>query len=190
MRTLFTAALVASAFASPVLAQDRAPFTGARVEAVTGFDRVQSSGDHSDGIAYGGQLGYDFQSGLGLVGVEAEATGSTADECTGGATVANPTLCVKAGRDLYAGGRIGTVVSGSTLLYAKGGYTNARVRATSFNGTSTTTLAGNNRDGYRVGAGLEHSFGTNLYAKAEYRYSDYGDHIQRHQALAGVGVRF
>ena len=191
MRKIFTAAVLsASALAAPALAQDRAPFTGPRAEAVVGFDRVQADGGHEDGVSYGGQVGYDFQAGGFLVGIEGEATGSSTDSCDGVGTVANPNLCVKAGRDLYAGGRIGTVIGGSTLLYAKAGYTNARVRLTTSDGTTTTTLGGANLDGVRVGAGIEHKFGSNFYGKAEYRYSNYEQGISRHGVLAGVGVRF
>lgn len=188
MRTLFTLALLASA--TPAFAQDNAPFTGPRAEGVVGYDRVQAGGDHTDGVAFGGQLGYDFQSGLGLIGVEGEVTGSSADTCSGSTTAADPRICLKAGRDLYAGGRIGTVIGGSTLLYGKVGYTNARVRLTSNDGTGTTNLAAGNADGVRVGAGLEHSFGGKFYGKAEYRYSNYEGGVERHQALAGLGVRF
>ena len=191
MRNIVTAALLsATAIAAPAAAQEQAPFTGPRAEAVVGWDRIQGGGDHADGVSYGGQVGYDFQSGFGLIGIEGEATGSSADRCTGPASATNPNLCLKAGRDLYAGARIGTVLGENTLLYGKVGYTNARVRLTSDNGTSTTTLTGRNLDGVRVGAGLEHKFGGNFYGKAEYRYSNYEDGVSRHGVLAGVGVRF
>ena len=191
MRKIFAAVVLsASALAAPALAQERAPFTGPRAEAVVGWDRIQADGGHQDGVSYGGQVGYDFQSGLGLIGIEGEATGSTTDACDGAGSVANPNLCVKAGRDLYAGARIGTVIGGNTLLYAKAGYTNARVRLTSSDGTTTTTLGGRNLDGVRVGAGLEHKFGGNFYGKAEYRYSNYQQGVSRHGVRAGVGVRF
>lgn len=191
MRTIISAALVSAiALAAPAVAQERAPFTGPRAEAVVGFDRVQAGGGHEDGVSYGGQVGYDFQSGFGLIGIEGEATGSSTDACDGPGSVANPNLCVKAGRDLYAGARIGTVIGGSTLLYGKVGYTNARVRLTTNDGTTTTTLGGADLDGVRVGAGLEHKFGGNFYGKAEYRYSNYEQGVSRHGVLAGVGVRF
>ncbi len=61
-------------------------------------------------------------------------------------------------------------------------------------------------DGWRIGAGLQQSIGTNTYAKLEYRYSNYekADYrfvdggsteqfdvdTDRHQIVAGVGVRF
>ncbi|MDE0880300.1 MAG: outer membrane beta-barrel protein, partial [Sphingomonas bacterium] len=112
---------------------------------------------------------------------------------------------VKAGRDLYLGGRIGYLVSPTTMVYGKVGYTNARLDLTR---NDTVTETGNhfNLDGYRVGAGIEKSLTPRTYAKVEYRYSNYGDarleyangantnnfsvDTDRHQVMAGVGFRF
>jgi len=105
-------------------------------------------------------------------------------------TLADPRLCLKSGRDLYAGGRIGTVLGGSTLLYAKAGYTNAQAKLTSDDGTGQITLDKSNLDGVRVGAGVEHAVGPRSYVKAEYRYSNYEAGVQRHQGMAGFGFRF
>jgi outer membrane immunogenic protein len=194
MTKFLTAALVATtALSAPAFAQSddsRAPFTGPRVEAVAGWDRVQAGGEHKDGVTYGGGAGYDIQAGGAVVGIEGELTGSTTDSCVGARTTADPQICLKAGRDFYAGGRVGAVVGGNNLLYAKAGYTNARARVTSDNGTTVSTLTGRNLDGVRVGAGVEHSFGRSAYGKVEYRYSNYQDGVSRHGVLAGVGVRF
>lgn len=193
MTKFLTAALVATtALSAPAFAQsgDAAPFTGPRVEAVAGWDRVQGGGEHRNGVTYGGGVGYDFQMGGAVVGLEGELTGSTTDSCGGSKTVADPQICLKAGRDLYAGARVGAVLGENNLLYAKAGYTNARVRLTSDDGTATTTLAGRNLDGVRVGAGVEHKFGSSTYGKVEYRYSNYQDGVSRHGVVAGVGVRF
>ncbi|HTI31587.1 MAG TPA: porin family protein [Sphingomonas sp.] len=192
MTKFFTAALVATtALSAPAFAQgsDPAPFTGPRVEAVAGWDRVQGGGEHKNGVSYGGAVGYDFQAGGAVLGIEAEGTGSSTNSCGGAGTVADPKVCLKAGRDLYAGGRVGAIVGDNTLLYAKAGYTNARVRLTSYDGTTTSTLTGKNLDGVRVGAGVEHNFG-GAYGKVEYRYSNYQDGVARHGVVAGVGVRF
>ena len=43
MRTIFTAALLASALATPALAQEAAPFTGPHVELTGGWDRLTGS---------------------------------------------------------------------------------------------------------------------------------------------------
>jgi outer membrane immunogenic protein len=175
MRILAISALALAAVATPAFAQDEAEdtFTGARVDAVAGWDNVGSDGESESGFLYGGSFGYDLQRGKAVFGVEGEVTGSTTEDCSAGA-------CVTAGRDLYAGARVGVVAAPSTLIYAKGGYTNARAEIGGF---------GENFDGFRIGAGVEQSFGK-FYGKIEYRYSNYELDLERHQVVAGLGVRF
>ena len=121
MRSLVTvAAFAATAFAVPAIAQDNAAsadssFSGPRVEGLVGWDRVQNHG-HDSGVNYGVGAGYDFQSGGMVFGVEAEAADSTTKRCVGARTPVDPRICAKSGRDLYVGGRVGTVVGSRTLL--------------------------------------------------------------------------
>jgi outer membrane immunogenic protein len=198
MRKLVLAALAASVFATPALAQD-APFTGLRAEGVVGYDRVddgtgQDAGS-SDGVTYGGAIGYDFQMGRAVFGPEVELTGSSTDTRADSLLVPGDRLVVDMGRDIYAGGRIGAAITPTTLLYAKAGYTNARVE-TEYRTPGVTTSIGEDMEGYRLGAGAEMKLSGNAYVKAEYRYSNYGSidgydiDVDRHQIVAGVGVRF
>lgn len=200
MRTqIFTAALIAaSALATPALAQDAAPsFTGPRAEAIVGWDRVEDdsiSNGSRDGVVYGGQIGYDYQAGSTVFGVEGEVTGATTKDSAYGVLVAGDRLRVSAGRDLYVGARVGFVAGNRTLIYAKGGYTNARFD-TRYDGAGSTIEEHDTVDGWRLGAGAEVRLTDKLYAKAEYRYSNYdsesaGVNADRHQLLAGVGIRF
>ena len=170
-------AAVAIAVTAPAQAQEAAqPFNGFHVEAITGYDHVE---DGDDGILYGIGAGYDFRIDDVVLGIEAEALESTAGECAGG-------TCVDAGRDLYIGGRIGGVVADSVLLYAKAGYTNARVVATTGN-----TTVGANLDGLRIGGGVEYRFSNSpLSLRAEYRYSNYEAGVDRHQGVLGLAYRF
>lgn len=180
MKTLILAAVAALTVATPALAQDRAPFTGPRAEGVIGYDKVDINVDgvsNPDGLMYGGAIGYDVQLGGLVVGAEGEYTDSDANISAVGARV-------DAARDLYAGGRVG-FATGPGLLYAKVGYTNAR-----FKGTSAGISDSTNLDGVRVGGGMEFAIARNLYAKAEYRYSNYSDDVERHQVVGGVGIRF
>ncbi len=172
MRFLSASALLLAVIATPAFAQDDAPpasetFTGPHAEAIAGWDNVRGSGDSDSGLAYGGAIGFDVQKGPAVFGVEGEVTGSTVEDSG-----------IHAGRDLYAGGRIGYVIGDTTMVYAKGGYTNARVSNIG------------NFDGYRIGGGVEHSFGR-FFGKVEYRYSRYDDAgLNRDQVVAGLGVRF
>lgn len=222
MRFILLAVLGAAFPAAAAQAQEAPPpappaegvFSGPRVGAILGYDKLQPgssedsdiAGDDegADGLLYGGEIGYDWQRGRFVFGAEAEIAGSTAK-------VGNPARAnlgfgrVKAGRDLYVGGRIGTTLSPTTLVYAKAGYTNARIDLTASDGT-TETGGHFNLDGYRLGLGVERALSPRTYAKIEYRYSNYGDarfeyasggntnnfgiDTDRHQIAAGVGFRF
>lgn len=212
MRKLLLAALFAATAPTPALAQDAAPFTGLRAEGVVGYDSISDGSDQdsasSNGILYGGQLGYDFQAGRAIVGVEGEVTGSTTDTRADSMLAAGDRFQLDAGRDLYAGARVGVAVSPQAMIYAKGGYTNAKLDVIASDGT--TDVEGDFKlDGYRVGAGIEHAIGnsflSNGFVKLEYRYSNYGDakfdfdggatddfdiDTDRHQIVAGIGIRF
>ena len=217
MRKFVLAASALSALtAVPALAQETNPtFTGPRVEATLGYDHVGAGSSTSnnngrddqkiDGLLYGGGIGYDVAVGSLLVGAEGEITGSTARNSQNSYTSTFGYGRVKQGRDLYAGARIGILASPTTMIYAKGGYTNARLRVLAGSTTQTTDTSFN-LDGYRVGAGVEHALSPNTYVKAEYRYSNYGRasvlygsgttsgkfdvDTDRHQGVVSYGFRF
>src|SRR5512139_1982623 len=125
-----------AAFAVPAAAQD-STFTGPRVEALVGYDsnRPGSTTDLDnadeidqsiDGVAYGIGAGYDFDMGNAVIGVEGEYMRSEAQsdfDTTGFNTAVGN---IDAGRDLYIGARAGMKVGPRSLLYVKGGYTNAK----------------------------------------------------------------
>jgi outer membrane immunogenic protein len=218
MRKLILATLAATtaAVAIPAAAQTAdGPFTGPRAGVILGYDALRPGdtqdsmirGDQgSDGFLYGGDIGYDMAFNNIVVGVEGEITGSTGRVDNDPRDPSNFGYGrVKAGRDLYAGARIGFIAAPTTLVYAKVGYTNARLDLTR-NDTTTETGANFNLDGYRLGAGVEQSLTPRTYAKLEYRYSNYGDarlrypngastgtfgvDTDRHQVAAGLGFRF
>lgn len=201
MRNLILAAVATTALATPAFAQTTtaAPFTGLRIEGVAGYDALKDGHDTSDGFVYGGAVGYDVQLNNLVVGAEGELTGSTTDTRTDNLINTGDRFRVGMGRDLYLGARVGVPLNPTTLAYAKGGYTNARVD-TRYTQGSTETRDHTNLDGFRLGAGLEHQIGANTYIKGEYRYSNYGRadnsvgrydiDVDRHQLVAGVGMRF
>lgn len=194
-------AALAIGLAAPAMAQDaQGPFTGARVEGVLGYDSISDGHDQSssssDGVTYGGAFGYDWQVGRLIVGAEGEITGSTTDTRTDNLIANGDSYRMDAGRDLYAGVRVGAAISPVAMVYAKGGYTNARVNE-EYRLGSTRTEDHTDLDGFRVGAGIEYKTSANTYVKGEYRYSNYsgGDNVydvdvDRHQVVAGVGLRF
>ena len=186
------AALLAGTIATPALAQDN-NLGGLRVEGLVGYDRPSIEDEGADGVVYGMGVGYDFQSGNAVFGIEAEATDSSADETVTGFALPGDTLRVRASRDLYVGGRAGFGVGGNSLIYAKAGYTNARVRVDYEDGTAGTVADFTDRtnlDGVRAGLGAQIGLGPNAYLKTEYRYSNYQDGVDRHQVVGGLGFRF
>lgn len=220
MKKIIASLAAASAIAAvPAMAQGAAePFKGFHVEGLAGYDvtKAGSSVDDDatvdndesiDGVVFGVGAGYDFKMGNLVVGPEAEVTWSTAktsfeDGDFEGFGIGN----VKANRDLYVGGRVGYAFTPRTMVYAKGGYTNAKFDVRNGDGTVVTS-DDIDADGWRVGAGVEQAVSDNIFAKVEYRYSNYekgeldftGDipdgqrfdlDLDRHQVVAGVGMRF
>ena len=220
-KILMSLATGSAMIAVPAMAQSvgpAQPFQGPRVEAVVGYDITKAGSsidddanvdnDESiDGLMYGVGAGYDFRSGNLVFGPEAEVTWSEAktsfnDGDFEGFGLGN----VKANRDLYVGARVGYALAPTTMVYAKGGYTNAKFDVrNSFGNVETNRDI--DADGWRIGAGVEQAVSNNVYAKLEYRYSNYekgevdfrGDipdserfnlDLDRHQVVAGVGVRF
>nr|AGU10045.1 Outer membrane protein beta-barrel domain [uncultured organism] len=216
-KIVFAAALVASsALSAPAFAQDTTP-SGFRVGVVGGLDilrpgssvdtDVEGDDQSTEGFLYGVEAGYDIPLGGAVLGVEAELSDST-----GKTRINRPDPntfgygSVTAGRDIYVGARLGFEASPGTLVYAKGGYTNARLNALAADGSTELEDQNFQLDGWRLGAGVEKSIGRNTYAKVEYRYSNYtnGDFqysngtttntfsvdTDRHQVVAGVGFRF
>ena len=181
-KILFATAASAAFFAAtPALAQD-APVApaGPRVEALIGYDRVKLGGEHDGGLLFGIGAGYDFAVGNGVsLGADIEATEST--QKIGDEDIAE----VKAGRDLYAGGRVSFAVTPSANLYLKAGYTNARFKATEDGDTFAE-----NFDGFRLGAGGQVAVSGKAYVGGEYRYSNYEAGLSRHQLALTVGTRF
>lgn len=208
MRTILSLAFAGGliAAATPAMAQETAPFTGPHIEALAGYDNLSAGNDgvddSVDGLQYGVGAGYDVQLGGFIAGIEGEFAGSTTK--ARGRDIFSPGdgAELRAGRDLYIGARVGIAATPSTLVYLKGGYTNTRLNLRAYDAVGyfedDSTL-----DGFRVGAGVEQKFnlfGPSGFVKAEYRYSNYSNlnidrfntdvDIDRHQVVAGVGVRF
>lgn len=204
MKLIVSVAAVAAAMVSvPAFAQNIVPGAGFRIEARTGLDHVRvgvegESGSRS-GLDYSLEAGYDVRAGGALVGVYAGLGDSTTRECT--EVFGNDRACVRADRNITVGVRAGVRIGASSLLYAKGGYSNGRAHiAYTDNANSANDFnVGDNADGFHVGAGIEYGLRGGVYVKGEYVYTNYSTDTQdlgfqsdldRHQLLAGVGIRF
>lgn len=187
--------------AVPTLAQDapnafNGPFVG--VQAGWQQDRlgvsvgIDDGSLKNDGFVYGGQIGYDARVSPNVViGGEASLTG-----LSGSSDIAGIELGV--GRTINATARLGYVVGDKSLLYARGGYSNAR-----FSADDGTTSDSASRDGYTIGGGYELMLARSVSARVEYNYSDYGSEdlsdlvgtrasagLSRHAVTGGINFRF
>ncbi|MDM8012070.1 MAG: outer membrane beta-barrel protein [Parasphingorhabdus sp.] len=189
--------------ATPAFAQDATPFTGPYVGGVLGVDSVELESNGLDGndkgTIYGGVIGYDMNLGGVIVGLEGEYTESEASESQRNILTAGDKASLNAGRDLYAGARVGYQIDPNAMLYVKGGYTNAKAKLSYDDNVGNAFSVSDKLDGYRVGGGLEAS-ANNMFVRLEYRYSDYGKYetsslvpnidTSRHQGVVMAGLRF
>lgn len=132
----------------------------------------------SNGFLGGGQIGYNWQSGGFVFGVEGDFAGA-------GIKGTAPCLAVfscssKTNWLATVSGRVGGVVLDKILVYAKGGYAwkNTDYSATDTAGIlfapGATTSATSTRGGWLLGMGAEYAFARNWTGFVEYNYMDFG----------------
>ncbi|UZE50041.1 outer membrane protein [Rhodopseudomonas sp. P2A-2r] len=139
------------------------------------------------GFLGGGQVGYNWQSGAWVAGVEADFQGSTQKDDKACLTLCTTALSIALDQKLSwlgrARGRLGYTV-GSTLFYATGGFAYGEVKTdvvaqATTGGTAAFTFK-NSRGGWTAGGGIERPmqfFGwaaPNWTSKTEYLYVDLG----------------
>lgn len=134
-----------------------------------------------DGFIGGGQLGYNWQRGTWLFGLEGDIQYSnerkTGDVCTvAGCPVGSAVFNRDYKLDWFGTvrGRVGFLPAERILLYATGGLAYG-----GFSGASTTLPLdigtwSSTRAGWTVGAGAEAALGSNWSVKFEYLYMDLG----------------
>lgn len=184
-------------------AQQAGNFGGAKLGVLAGYDNVNLEyadldGD-DDGVLYGVTAGYDVDLGSAVIGLELEASDSSTSQRYNDLFYLGDSVKLAAGRDLYVGARIGIPVSRHVLVYAKGGYTNARAKLSYDDGAGFKISDSDTLDGWRLGGGVEIANETS-FARIEYRYSDYGDYkvdgyntglaVSRQQVALTGGFRF
>lgn len=135
-----------------------------------------------DGFIGGAQIGYNYQMGNIVLGVETDLQyidGKRASSFTGPAFAG---ITTAAGSELnYLGtlrARLGLVASERLMIYATGGLAYGNPNNTAAVATGTGALWGGSSDstrfGYAVGAGAEYALTNNWTAKLEYLYYDLG----------------
>jgi len=140
---------------------------------------------HVNGFLAGGQVGYNWQSGWTVYGVEADASWADIDghgkgPALGGSCLQQDDGCETKIRALGTiAARLGVAVERS-LLYVKGGAAWVHEKHTTgshsdpdpdfrWSGTTSET-----RWGWTIGGGVEYAFAPNWSTKIEYNYLDFG----------------
>ena len=149
----------------------------------------------SGGFIGGGQVGYNFQTGNFVWGIEADIQGIAGSSNSSGVSASAP----GAGADIWNGtvsttksldylgtvrGRVGFLITPTLLIYGTGGLAYGGANAgSSFLGTDTlftsqAVITGSNQSdtlvGWTAGGGLEWLFAPHWSAKVEYLYYDLG----------------
>lgn len=140
-----------------------------------------------DGGLLGATLGFNYQIDQIVLGVEADYSIAGMKGRTVGASN-EPCLRYTVAGGLVPGGycetrlgSFGTVRArlgysfGATMVYATGGFAFGEVKALRpFEGSGRWS---DTRDGWTIGAGVEHAFSGNWSVKAEYLYADFGNQL-------------
>lgn len=140
-----------------------------------------------DDMNFGAQVGYNYDAGGAVVGLEADfSILNGADVVSRGPVpaTATPSLTYTYGNRLdpkhqfSVKAKLGAPM-GNTLIYAHGGWawTRAEIGAEvlSNGGYSKEARLTETFDGFTVGAGIEHKFSPGVSARIEYAYTDQGD---------------
>lgn len=210
----FIGTALAILIAAPAAAQTAGAIqSSGRVEARFGWDRGEfktelrdplvdiSEKNGKSGVTYGIEAGYDYVTDSrflvgGYVGVE----GSSVKDCD--TSPFGERDCLKGGRNFTVGARAGYVTD-QGVVYLKGGYSNGQLKfeAEDFVDDERVRFR-DNHGGFHLGAGGEVMVTNNVYGKLEYVFTNYSsdkfdDGItyakfrpQRHQLVAGIGLRF
>jgi outer membrane immunogenic protein len=140
----------------------------------------------ADGGTVGGQIGYRWQTGPAVFGLEAQ--GNWADLSGSNASLIAPAVTVHSRMDAFGlfTGQIGYAWN-NVLLYAKGG---AAVTDTKFDastlGVVTASTGDQTRWGATVGAGLEYGFAPNWSVGVEYDHIFMDGHNGTFTTPAGI----
>ena len=118
----------------------------------------------------GGQIGYNWQAGRLVVGVEADIQKSAISDS---ALVVERPVSSDLNWFGTVRGRIG-LVTDSALLYFTGGFAFGNLHHQVTIGNGTFFESNNTESGYTLGGGLEYKFNPAWTLKAEYQYLDFG----------------
>ena len=180
--SLFLCAPALAMIATPAAAQLRG-------DVHAGLDSLSSDGESQEGVTYGLTVSYDLPGRDMILGVQLDLDATDNRDCKADVFVTGDRACIEGQRDTAITGRLGYRAGDRVMLIGTAGYANARFRA-SYEGAGIRTDEHETLDGVRLGVAAVADIGRRLYAKAEYRYTNYEQDVSRHQGLAGIGLRF
>ena len=201
---------MSSAYAADVINEDPVPpsapmeeapvasWMGAYVGVAGGYgfagnadDSTAGNSIDTDGFVGGGFVGYNYDTGMGIVaGIEGDLGYS-------GVEGSNAGTDVKSGLDGSIRARLGYTVTPQVLVYGTAGGAGKNVSVTEGGVKDTNTALG-----WTAGVGADVKITQNIFARAEYRYSDYGSDVYNtgsgartvdssdNKVLFGIGVNF
>ena len=132
-----------------------------------------TNSNNAKGVLGGGQIGYNYQTGSWVFGIEGDYSAADVKlNQSGGpggftATIKNDFFATAAGRVAYAFDRL--------LIFGKGGAAWTRDKLDVSNATGGTGTGRFDRTGWVAGAGIEYGILNNLSIKAEYNYLQFGN---------------
>ena len=126
-----------------------------------------------DGAQVGGAVGYNYQMGQIVLGVEGDDAWNNARGSVVGATAKSTNVATARGRVGYAVDRV--------LLFTTGGYAGGKVER-----SVGAVSASDWHHGYALGGGMEYAFTSNVSAKAEYLYTDLSSKADTSISRAGL----
>ena len=134
----------------------------------------QSARAQPQGGFGGGQIGYNYQTGSFVFGVETDFQGAGISDSVTGTTANGNDFTSKESIDWFgtARGRLGFAV-GNALLYGTGGFAYGNVNQHATNG-GDVFVSNTTQTGYAAGGGVEYKFTPAWSVKAEYQYIDLG----------------
>ena len=147
---------------------------GTEATELSGFN-IPLAQVQENGFLFGGQAGYNMQSGMWVLGIEGDVSGTNLK----GTAPCLLVLACTAQSDWIAtlAGRVG-VTYDRALFFLKGGAAWANVKyGASLNLGSIATFDSSVTDtrfGWMIGTGVEYAITQNLSAKIEYNYLDFG----------------
>ncbi len=149
-------------------------WTDIDVTDVDGYYNGASWSFDADDWIYGGQIGYNWQRGNLVIGLEADLGYFGLDGAANDPT--EPDLKVSADGGLYGTltGRLGYAMN-RTLLYVKGGAAFINADLTVRDDFVKVASEDKTLWGYTIGAGVEHAIDPNWTVKVEYLYFDFED---------------